>query len=189
MNFGSHTNEVVAATAALINVATPGERRGRRYSVPAGDELTTAIGEALRLARRETPIPSASRVPAFVDLAAAARPVFELIDGERFDDAAQTVNGLLARYQPMPYLERHDGQPWHLHFPGRAASDRSDWGGGISVGLATVLGSDHADRLGVCSAPACDRVFVDASRNGTRRFCSTACQNRVKAATHRARSK
>jgi predicted RNA-binding Zn ribbon-like protein len=33
----------------------------------------------------------------------------------------------------------------------------------------------------------CDRVFVDVSRNGTRRFCSETCQNRVKVAAHRAR--
>ena len=30
---------------------------------------------------------------------------------------------------------------------------------------------------------------VDVSRNGTRRFCSTACQNRVKAAAFRERQK
>jgi hypothetical protein len=30
-------------------------------------------------------------------------------------------------------------------------------------------------------------VYVDTSRNGTRRFCSTSCQNRVKAAAFRAR--
>jgi predicted RNA-binding Zn ribbon-like protein len=39
----------------------------------------------------------------------------------------------------------------------------------------------------VCTAPRCDRVYVDTSRNGTRRFCSTTCQNRVKAATFRER--
>jgi hypothetical protein len=32
-------------------------------------------------------------------------------------------------------------------------------------------------------------VFVDVSRNGTKRFCSTACQNRVKAAAFRARQR
>ena len=53
--------------------------------------------------------------------------------------------------------------------------------------LVRELFQEYADRLGVCSAPECDRVFVDVSRNGTRRFCSTACQNRVKAAAHRAR--
>ncbi|WP_456236959.1 CGNR zinc finger domain-containing protein [Actinomadura physcomitrii] len=33
-----------------------------------------------------------------------------------------------------------------------------------------------------------DRVYVDTSRNGKRRFCSTACQNRVKTAAFRARA-
>jgi predicted RNA-binding Zn ribbon-like protein len=46
--------------------------------------------------------------------------------------------------------------------------------------------TDQQDRLGVCAAPRCDRVYVDTSRNATRRFCSTACQNRVKAAAFRA---
>ncbi|HWD80506.1 MAG TPA: CGNR zinc finger domain-containing protein [Kribbella sp.] len=44
-----------------------------------------------------------------------------------------------------------------------------------------------AGRLGVCAAPHCDRVFVDTSKNGQRRFHSPQCQSRVKAAAHRAR--
>jgi predicted RNA-binding Zn ribbon-like protein len=30
-------------------------------------------------------------------------------------------------------------------------------------------------------------VFIDVSKNGSRRFCSTTCQNRVKAAAFRGR--
>jgi predicted RNA-binding Zn ribbon-like protein len=51
------------------------------------------------------------------------------------------------------------------------------------------VGGPMAQRLGICSAPSCDRVFVDTSRNGTKRFCTTACQNRVKAAAFRARQR
>jgi len=61
------------------------------------------------------------------------------------------------------------------------------WAAGCATGLAIVLGSEHYDRLGVCTAPHCDRVYVDTSRNRHRRFCSTACQNRVKAAAFRER--
>jgi len=50
-----------------------------------------------------------------------------------------------------------------------------------------VLGGEYWDRLGVCTAPRCDRVYVDTSRNGSKRFCSTACQNRVKSAAFRER--
>ncbi|PZS15112.1 MAG: hypothetical protein DLM57_13310 [Pseudonocardiales bacterium] len=188
MNFGSHTDSVVAVAAVLVNVATPGERQGRPYPAPSGRDLVIGVRGALQAGNRlPTSAPAASHMPAFVELAHSVRPVFEAVDVGRIDDAAIIVNDLLSRYAPSPYLDRHDQQPWHLHFHGRNAADRSGWGGGVSVGLAAVLGSEYADRLGVCRAPSCDRVFVDVSRNGTRRFCSTACQNRVKATAHRAR--
>ena len=56
-----------------------------------------------------------------------------------------------------------------------------------ATALAVVLGTEHGGRLGVCTAPRCDRVYVDTSRNATRRFCSASCQNRVKTAAFRAR--
>jgi predicted RNA-binding Zn ribbon-like protein len=187
VNFGSHTDHIVASAAALVNVATAGERRGRPYAVPEGPALVEAVGSALRAGSRSAGPPTAGELAAFVALAEAIRPVFELVAVDDLDEASQTVNQLLARYRPTPYLDRHDGQPWHLHFHGRSGDDPTEWGGGMSVGLATVLGSEYPHRLGVCRANACDRVFVDVSRNGTRRFCSVACQNRVKAASHRAR--
>ena len=185
MNFGSHTDHVVAVAAELVNALTPGRRQGRDYVRPAGAEpLRSAVVAALQPGRSTVKPPALSRLPAFIELAQAIRPVFEADP----DAGAALVNDLLARYQPMPYLDQHDGEPWHLHFHGPPAADRSGWGAGISVGLAQVLGSEYADRLGVCQARECDRVYVDVSKNGTRRFCSTSCQNRTKAAAHRARS-
>lgn len=187
MKFGSHLDGVVAASAALVNAGTPGERQGRRYDVPAGDDLAAAFAAALQLGRRRAVDDPSLDLPALLALAAAARPVFEAADTGDRDAAAASVNALLERYRPTPTLSHHDGQPWHLHFHGPERSDPSGWGGGVAVGLATVVGSEYADRLGVCAAPSCDRVFVDVSRNGTRRFCGEACQNRVKVAAHRAR--
>lgn len=122
--------------------------------------------------------------PAFQDLAVRLRAVFEAAD---VDEAAGRVNRLLAETGAHPHLERHDGEPWHLHFHGPDDHPLSHWGAGCATNLAVVIGSEYHDRLGVCTAPHCDRVYVDISRNGTRRFCSTACQNRVKAAAFRAR--
>lgn len=187
MNFGSHMDGVVAVSWALVNVATPGERQGRPYDVPAPARLAADIGAALRRGSRLAADPPPSRVRSFVELAEAIRPVFELVDAGDLDAAAAEVNRLLERYPPAPRLERHDGQTWHLHYHGSAGLDRSSWSASIVLSLATVLGSEYAHRLGVCAAHACDRVFVDVSRNGTRRFCSTTCQNRVKVAAHRAR--
>ena len=188
MDFGSHTDAVVAVAAALVNAATPGHRRGREYQPPVGADLATALGDALRRGRDAVGDPRGRTADALVRLAHEVRPVFTDVAAGEIDRAVSTVNDLLGRYRPVPYLDRHDGEPWHLHFHGPPGPDPSEWGGGVAVGLATVLGSEYADRLGVCQAPACDRVFVDVSRNGTRAFCSTACQNRVKAASHRART-
>jgi predicted RNA-binding Zn ribbon-like protein len=104
------------------------------------------------------------------------------------DDAAGQVNALLIRTGARPELERHDGEPWHLHFHAADGSLPNGWAAGCGTGLAVVLGGELSDRLGVCTAPRCDRVYVDTSRNGTRRYCSTSCQNRVKTAAFRARS-
>ena len=189
MDFGSHVDGVVLAGAALVNVACPGERQGRRYVVPEGDELAGRLAEAFRLASRTASPPGPRECRGLLELGRAVRPVFEHVQEGDTDAAADRVNALLERYSPTPALRRHDGQPWHLHFHGPEARDPSGWGGAVAVAMATVLGSEYADRLGVCAAPACDRVFVDVSRNGTKRFCTEACQNRVKAAAHRARQR
>jgi predicted RNA-binding Zn ribbon-like protein len=61
------------------------------------------------------------------------------------------------------------------------------WTAICAEGLARIVGLQAAHRLGVCSASRCDRVFVDTSKNATRRFCSPACQNRTKMAAFRSR--
>lgn len=189
VEFNSHMDAVVAVAVALVNAGTPGEARGRPYQVPTGDELydalSHALGHASRPNRRGTPLDRGD-VEGFLALAHQLRAVFEAVEDRDLDTAAGAVNELLTRSGAHPQLNRHDGEPWHLHFHGRGTAV-SGWTSGCATGLAVVLGGDYADRLGVCSAPGCDRVYVDTSRNGTRRFCSTTCQSRVKAAAYRKR--
>jgi predicted RNA-binding Zn ribbon-like protein len=109
------------------------------------------------------------------------------VDRGAVDEAASRLNALLAATGARPQLDRHDGEPWHLHFHGQTDGLVQSWAAGCATGLAVVLGTELYNRLGVCTAPRCDRVYVDISRNGTCRFCSTSCQNRVKAAAFRAR--
>ena len=183
VNFNSHTDVAVAVSAELVNTATPGSRRGRPYAVPEAGELAKALAPGLR-ARGHM---DATQTRKLAAAAARLRRVFEQAGSGDIDDAARSVNALLDELRPTPYLERHVGEPWHLHYHGRGQDFADGWAATCAIALATVLGSEYAGRLGVCSASECDQVFVDVSRNGTRRFCSTACQNRVKAAAHRAR--
>ena len=61
------------------------------------------------------------------------------------------------------------------------------WVAGCATGLAFAIGSNLAGRPGICDSQGCDRVYVDISRNFSKRFCSLACQNRTKAAAYRTR--
>lgn len=187
MNFNSHTDLVVRVAVALVNLLTPGEQCSRTYLPPQGTDRAAAVTGLFRTAGGRRAV-TEREADEFGPVAAELRAVFEAVTAGDADDAALRVNKMLTGTGARPVLDRHDGEPWHLHF--HAADDRSmvrSWAAGCATGLAIVLGSEHSDRLGVCTAPRCDRVYVDTSRNGSRRFCSTTCQNRVKAAAFRER--
>ena len=188
MNFNSHTDAVLAVTVALVNTLTPGCAHGRPYQPPAAGQRAAAARDALNADGVDRPRPvDAAEADELAVVAAELRRVFAAVAAGDVDQAATGVNQLLARTGAHPYLERHDGEPWHLHFHGTDDGLATGWAAGCAAGLAVVLGGPEWGRLGVCTAPRCDRVYVDTSRNGTRRFCSTTCQNRVKAATFRER--
>jgi predicted RNA-binding Zn ribbon-like protein len=186
VDFNSHTDAVVRTAVALVNLLTPGSARGRPYQPPEAEERTAAAGDVLRSGGgRQAPTWEEAASLCFV--AAELRGVFAAVDEGRVDEAAGLVNAMLVRTGARPMLDRHDGQPWHLHFHAADQTLVNGWAAGCATGLAVVLGSELYDRLGICTAPRCDRVYVDTSRNGTRRYCSTSCQNRVKTAAFRAR--
>jgi predicted RNA-binding Zn ribbon-like protein len=186
VDFDSHTSNVVEWAVALINNVTPGERYGRPFAAPEGDALTQAVRDAVPPSR--TPdLPTASDAVELAAWAGRLRYVVELVDRGDVDSACTELNAIMREANAVPTLDRHDNEPWHLHFHSADASWPVSWAAPMATGLAIVLGNPAIERLGLCNAPACDRVYVDVSRNGTRRFCSTACQNRVKAAAFRAR--
>jgi predicted RNA-binding Zn ribbon-like protein len=187
VNFNSHTDSVVRMAVALVNLLTPGEDRSRKYLPPEGAERAAALNALFKSAGSRTEV-AAAEAEAFVPVAAALAAVFSAVAAGDVDRAAHQLNDLLAATGAHPALDRHDGEPWHIHFHSADESSfATGWAAGCATGLAIVLGGELHDRLGVCTAPHCDRVYVDVSRNGSRRFCSTACQNRVKAAAFRER--
>jgi hypothetical protein len=188
VNFNSHLDSVVGNSVQLVNLVTAGEDRGAGYHPPRGRELREAISNALTGRRGWSAVPVAA-VPILVGAGHALREVYEAAELDDLDRAATTLNRLMIDSGARPQLSRHDGEAWHLHFHPQHTSYASGWVASLATALAVVVGSEHASRLGVCSAASCDRVFVDVSRNGTRRFCSIACQNRIKAAAFRARQR
>lgn len=60
----------------------------------------------------------------------------------------------------------------------------------VLTNAAELLGSDRLGRIRECASADCTWLFVDESRNHSRRWCDmTACGNRMKARRHYQRSK
>lgn len=182
MKFDSYTDRVVGLAAALVNALTPGEHGGR--PVRAG-EAGRAERCAAVLGRPVTDAEAAQ----LAELATRLRPVFTAAEAGAVDQVAGQVNALLQDYRSFPQLSRHDGEPWHLHFPSSVTGPGTEWGAACATGLAVVVDGQASERLGVCRAEGCDRVYVDVSRNASRRFCSETCLNRTKVAAFRARAR
>jgi predicted RNA-binding Zn ribbon-like protein len=180
VNFDSYTDRVVGVAAALVNALTPGEHGGRPVDTDPDrrpERCAAVLGRPV----------GAAEAGELAKLADRLRPVFLAAEEGATDRVAELVNALLADYRSSPQLSRHDGEPWHLHFTSSAAG--TEWGAGCATGLAVVVDSQATGRLGVCRAEGCDRVYVDVSRNASRRFCSESCLNRTKVAAFRARAR
>jgi len=191
MRFDSHVMRLLEATVALVNATTEGYDGGRAVEVLTGSALRDAIASALADASPGAdarPRVSADDATALVALAVDVREVFAATDSGDLDAAANRVNALLLATGARPQLDHTPEHGWNLHFHAPDDTLARGWSAGIAAGLALALGSDLAGRLGICAADKCDRVYVDTSKNGRRRFCSTRCQNRVKAAAHRDRA-
>jgi hypothetical protein len=99
---------------------------------------------------------------------------------------AAAVNPLLEEGATRWRISRVDGDDWALR-PLADAAPATWFGARAAHALAELVLAYGIDRLHVCSADDCLRAVVDVSRNGTRRYCSRTCANRVNARRHRRR--
>jgi predicted RNA-binding Zn ribbon-like protein len=189
MKFDSHVLRLLEASVGLCNLLVPGERHGRDYRPPDGAERRRGIAVVVTPEREPVPSVGEQQEVALSSVAARLASVFAAADAGDQAAAAAAVNLLLSESGARPQLDHDPVDGWHVHFHGADDSLVVGWTAGCATALALALGSDLAGRLGVCAAQHCDRVYVDTSRNAARRFCSTACQNRTKAAAFRARGR
>ncbi len=127
--------------------------------------------------------PSPKELPGIHRLRDSLREVFESPDDEV---AAQRINQILASHGAVPRVSVHSGEP-HFHFEPLGSSTLSWLGAITAMGLANVVVDHGVERFGVCGARDCEDVFIDTSRNRSRRNCSTTCSTREAVAAYRAR--
>ncbi len=106
------------------------------------------------------------------------------------DQAAvmERLNALLTLASPRPYATDHDGE-LHLHYARPDAGAVEQLTTTVAMGLSQVVVQHGWQRLGVCSAEGCGHVYVDTSRNASRRYCSNTCASRSTVAAYRARQR
>lgn len=103
-------------------------------------------------------------------------------------EAAEIVNELLESADALPRLVRHDDWPWHLHFARPRAALHQRLGAEFGMGFATLVRHGELDRLSHCTAPGCEALTIDLTRNRSRRYCDTGnCGNRQHVAAYRSR--
>jgi predicted RNA-binding Zn ribbon-like protein len=183
VEFDSYADTGIHVAVDLVNALAP-DRAGGKQTPP--DETLPAIAEVLAVDPPSVAQLGPADASGFVMLALRLRDVFDDLRGGDTDSAAARLNDLLSRYPAHPYLAKEDGH-WRLHHHPDDAALVPMWTAICAEGLARMLGAGFGDRLGTCEAPGCERVFLDQSKNASRRFCSTTCQNRVKAAAFRLR--
>ncbi|KAA9110823.1 CGNR zinc finger domain-containing protein [Microbacterium rhizomatis] len=111
----------------------------------------------------------------------------ELWDVDR-EGAVPLVNQMLQDGHALPRLVIHDGYDWHIH----ATADDAELATRILVEAAMafvdVIRSDEYDRVRICAADDCDSVYIDYSKNGSKRYCDTGnCGNRMNVIAYRQR--
>jgi hypothetical protein len=103
-------------------------------------------------------------------------------------EVMERLNALLALASPKPYATNHDGE-LHLHYARPDADALEQLTTTVAMGLSQVVVQHGWQRLGVCSAEGCGNVYVDTSRNASRRYCSNTCASRSTVAAYRARQR
>lgn len=176
MLFAHDTETALTFTAALVNT-------GRGELDTLTDEATL---ESLMASAGEW-TGSRTHDRAELESVRELRPVLAAIWTMSSDEAAGFVNKLLLEADAVPQLVKHGSWDYHFHATSSATPLAQRMVVETAMAVANLVRAGQLDRLRCCAADDCDDVLVDLSKNRSRRFCSTACSNRVNVAAYRAR--
>jgi predicted RNA-binding Zn ribbon-like protein len=182
MDFSHYNDEPVQMAVDLVNTldATSGE-----------EKLTSPedVAEFIRSHNGDWCKPGWK--PADIDLhrvralRSQLRGVFDAADEK---EAADLINAVLSDAVAVPRLSLHGEGP-HLHFETEEDSPAKWLGAVTAMGLTVAIIEGGYERFGRCNSKTCDDVFVDTSRNRSRRHCTDTCTTRENVAAHRARKR
>jgi predicted RNA-binding Zn ribbon-like protein len=173
--FAHDTEIALAATAALVNTG-----RQSQEQLPDVAALDAFV-EQWRWTGDRT------HDDAELEAVHALRPRLARLWEASEDEAVEIVNGMLREADALPQLVRHDGWDYHIHATSPHAPLAHRMAVDTAMAFTEVIRLKALDRLRICDADDCVDVLVDLSKNSSRRFCDTACGNRMNVAAYRRR--
>lgn len=171
MHFTPDTEDTLAFLVDLGNTH-PGASRSGADELSTAAELTALLdrhGYTGRFDRDERELASVVRV----------RDELRTLWSLPRDEQVGEINRWLREVKALPFLVRHDRFDWHLHATGPDAPLADRMRGEGALALAEVTRAKANDRMRMCAAADCTGLVLDQSRNGSKRFCSVRCGNRV----------
>lgn len=171
MHFTPDTEDTLAFLVALANTHPTASRSGL-------DELSTEA-ELTELLDAHGYTGRFDRDGAELADAVATREELRTLWSLPRDEQVEHINRWMRETNASPILVRHDRFDWHLHATVDDAplADRMKAEGALALAEVTRSKANH--RMRVCAAEDCTGILIDQSRNGSKRFCSVRCGNRV----------
>jgi len=175
MVFAHDTERALAAAAGLVNT----DRDER-------DELTT-LAELDELVATWQWTGPRSGDPAELAAVRELRPTLTRFWSGDKDVVVEVVNQVLADRRALPQLVKHDEWDYHVHATAPDAPLADRMAVEAAMAMADVIRLDELGRLRICGGEDCQDVYVDLSKNRSKRFCGATCGNRANVAAYRAR--
>jgi predicted RNA-binding Zn ribbon-like protein len=193
INTGRRSAGVSAAGASAAGVSAAGVSAASAASAGAApaDQLAALAG-VVAFARRHRvenrSAAHASDVPRLRELRVRLDAIVAACEVGRVQKAIRDLNALLAETGAVPRIVTHDGRPPHIHVSRATAPLADRIAAHSAMGLAELIVAGESGRVRTCASPQCDQVFIDLSRNQSRRYCdSRTCGNRIHVAAYRSR--
>jgi predicted RNA-binding Zn ribbon-like protein len=131
---------------------------------------------------------TAAEMSALADRLLSVSRLVRSLPGAPLHDAVGSVNAELEAAAIAPSLSAHDGYPLHIHWTAPSTPFAHQVAVDLLMAVAQTLCDHGTERFGRCAAGDCERVFYDATKNRSRRFCTDPrCASRTHTAAHRAR--
>ncbi|MEU8242913.1 CGNR zinc finger domain-containing protein [Actinoplanes missouriensis] len=179
MLFAPDTEESLEFVVTLVNTS-PGASRSGGDEIATVDQLSELLRGYVYSGRIDH---DEAELAAVRETRALLREVWTL---DR-DAAVEAVNRMLREAGALPFLTRHDDSDWHIHATEPTAPLAERIRVEAALALIDVIRTGETNRLRVCGADDCTGIFIDLSKNGSKRFCSVRCGNRVNMVNYRAR--